>query len=471
MARAIGEIVGKLASLALFIAVGRKVGQAGLGSFVFAFAFVSLASVPVDLGYERWLIREIARDRSAIDRLLFNVMVLKLVQALPVAVVATPILFLIAPGRQARETVYVLAGGILIDSLSRTLFSVYTAIERSGILALSLVVQRVSAAALGILALSEGHGVVTVAAAYGAGAALGFALAVLWLPRAIGRLRPAIAPRTWPHLIRQSLPFAVQDVFTMMLFRIDAVILAAIGTAVAVGRYGAAYRLFESTLFISFSLAGAFAAMYTYLGPDTVPTVGAVFQRSVKLALVLLAPVSAAFAVLAGPLTKLLFGASLEAAAEPLRILAPAVVLLGVVNLSSSLFVSRRDPRAIVRVTGAMAALNVALNFALIPVLEDRGAAIAMLVTEALYCAAALRMAAVAAGGVTWIAMVAAPLAAAAAMVPVMLALSGSLAPALAAGSAVYLAVYIAVERAVAPGDLRFAVSLIRRFLRMRPAA
>ena len=88
-----------------------------------------------------------------------------------------------------------------------------------------------------------------------------------------------------------SAPFAVQDVFGALLFRLDAVILSLMATEAAVGRYGAAYRLLESTLFISWALNGAFVAMYAYLGRDTEPTVGAVFQRSVKAALVLLVPV------------------------------------------------------------------------------------------------------------------------------------------------------------------------------------
>jgi O-antigen/teichoic acid export membrane protein len=267
------------------------------------------------------------------------------------------------------------------------------------------------------------------------------------------------------------MPFAVQDVFTVMLFRIDAIILAAIATQAAVGRYGAAYRLFESTLFISISLASAFAAMYTYLGPDTEPSIRAIFQRSIKLSLVALVPIAVAFGLLAEPLTRLVFGAGLEPAADALRILAPAVVMMGIVTLSSSLFVSRHDPRRMVRVTALMGVLNIALNLALIPALEEKGAAIAMLVTEVLYAAVALRLAVRAVDGVSWRAMAASPLAGGAAMVPLTLALSGSLAAALVAGALAYLVVYVVVERAIAPVDQRFATDMLRRMLRIRPSA
>jgi O-antigen/teichoic acid export membrane protein len=470
-ARAAGEIAGKVASLVLFAVLARKVGESGLGSFVFAFAFLQIAIVPVDLGFDRYLLRRIAADRAAAASLLWNVLTLKLVLALPVAALAFPFLFLMGSPAQSRETVYVLAGGILIDSLARTVFSVFTAFERSEFVAISLVVQRVLAAALGLIALSAGHGVVTVAAAYSAGAIAGLLLGSVLLRRLLGPLRPSIRRDSWPDLRRRSLPFAVQDVFTVILFKFDAVLLAALATAAAVGRYGAAYRLLEGTFFLTVAMSGAFAPMYTYLGADTSPTIRSVFQRSVKLSLVVLTPVAVAFAVLALPLTRLIFGHKLDAAATPLRILAPSVVLLGVITLAASLFVSRRDPRAMVKVTGWMALVNIALNVALIPPLEDTGAAIAMTFTEALYCIVSMRLAIQTAGGVDWPAMVASPLAGGVVAAGVMAALSSSLALALAAGTAAYIVVFVVVERTTAPTDLQFAATMLRRVLRLRPAA
>ena len=72
----------------------------------------------------------------------------------------------------------------------------------------------------------------------------------------------------------------------------------------------------------------------------------------------------------------LAYGADFADAAEPLRILAPVVVMLGLVTLCSSLIISRRSPRTMVPITAAMVAVNVVLNLVLIPSLEDDGAAI-----------------------------------------------------------------------------------------------
>jgi O-antigen/teichoic acid export membrane protein len=470
-ARAGGEIVGKLASLVLFAVLGREVGESGLGAFVFAFAFLQIVFVPIDLGYDRWLVRQVAHDRATAAGLMWDVIALKLLRVLPVFAIALPVLFLMGAGAQSRETVYAMSLGLLFDSIGRTVFAVFTAFERSGLLAVALVVQRVLAAALGLIALAAGYGVVAVAATYTVGAAAGLAVGVILLRRVIGPHAPRAQRERWRTLTRGSLPFAVQDVFTVMMFRVDAVILSIMVASAAVGRYGAAYRLFESTFFVTIAMAGAFSAMYTYLGPDTQPTIRAVFQRSIKLALASLMPIALAFGILAVPITRLIYGRGLEDAADPLRILAPSVVLLGIVTLAASLYVSRRDPRGMVRVTAAMAIVNVVLNIALIPSLEDTGAAIAMTVTEALYCVVALRMAVHAAGGADWVPMLASPLAAGALCAVPMLLLDDHLFAALALGGVVYVGAFAALERAIAPADLRFATSMLRRVVRPRAAA
>lgn len=469
-ARAGAELIGKLASLFLFAVLARKVGQHGLGAFVFAFAFLQIALVPIDLGYDRWLVRRLAEDRPAAGHVFAEIAGLKLATAIPIALVALATLHALGYGVQARETVYALAPGMLFDSLGRTVFAVFTAYERSDLLGIALVSQRLATAGLGLAALFAGYGVVTVAGAYSAGAAVGLALALVMMLRLVPLARARPQPRKWSALLRAAAPFGVQDVFTVALFRLDALILSLMSTQSAVGRYGAAYRAFEATFFVSISLAGAFLAMYTYLGPDTSPSVQSVFQRSMKACIASLMPITIVFATLAGPLSRALFGPHVHAATD-LRLLAPCVVTLGVITLAVALYVSRRPPRPVVWLTAGMAVLNVILNLILIPALDDRGAAIAMSFTEVVYAVVSLAMAVQILGGIGWASMLVGPVAASAVMTVVTLALGHSLALGVLAGGGAYAAVLIAVERVTSPDDFAFARVLLRRWLGLAPRA
>jgi len=302
---------------------------------------------------------------------------------------------------------------------------------------------------------------------YSAGSLLGVLAGFALLHRTIGMPARAVSHRRWRSLTAASIPFAAQDTFSILLARMDTLILAVIATQAAVGRYGAAYRLFESTFFITYALAGSFSAMYTYLKLQGDPPLRFVFQRSLKLALMLLMPLSIAFLVLASPICRLIYGASF-AAAPPLRILGPGVVLMGIVTLCISLLVSRENPRRMVPLTAAMAGLNVGLNLVLIPLYGDVGAAAAMLATVVIYAVWVMHRAGRAVGGINLPTMLAGGIAGGLAMAAVSWPLHDSLLAALAAGVTAYLAVLVLVERLINPLDVRFAVSMVRRRLPKR---
>jgi O-antigen/teichoic acid export membrane protein len=463
--RAAGEVAGKVATFALFAVLARSVGQDGVGAFVFALAFLQIAMVPVGLGTDGYLLRQVAKDRESADRLLFNSFALKLAAALPVISIALVVVSLLGYESQTRETVYVLAAGILFELLAKSIHSVFNATERGDLLTVTLIVQRVATAVAGIGALAAGNGVVAVAAVYSGGAALHLALCFVLLARRIGLPRRLVSRRDWAQLARTSAPFAAQEVFGVVLFRLDAVLLSLLATQAAVGLYGAAYRLMEATLFISWALNGAFAAMYAYLGRETVPTVSSVFQRSLKAGLAILTPCAVLMGALPGQICRLAFGADFVPAADALRLLAPVVVLMSFVTLSSSLIISRLTPRRMVEITAGAVVANAALNLALIPPLAEVGAALAMLLTEAGVVAVAMRLAVSEVGGIDWPSMAAAPMVAAAAMLPVCLALGGLPVVAAAAGLAVYMVVFVALDRQISPDDLAFVAGLVRRRL------
>ncbi|TMK97743.1 MAG: flippase [Actinobacteria bacterium] len=465
-----GEVVGRLASLLLFVEAGRTLGTNGLGAFVFAVAYMGFVMVWVDIGLDRYLLRAGARARAEGRALFFNVLGLKLALALPLFAVGFLVLHEVGYGHQAQATTWALAPGVFSDSVARTQLSFFLSHERAGPPSFADAIQRVCSAALGIAALRAGYGVVSVGVTYSAGSMIGVIIGFVLLARTIGVPRLTVNSGRWRGLAARSLPFAAQDTFAVLLARADTLILAAIATQAAVGRYGAAYRLFESTLLITAAIAGAFAAMFTYLGPDSDPPLRAVFQRSIKLSLVLLAPVAVAFAVLARPICRLIYGSGFSAASLPLRILAPAVLLMAIVTLSNSLMLSRENPRQMVSLAAAMAGVNVVLNLILIPLFSDAGAAAAMLATELVYAACILRMSTGAVGRLGGRTTVAGAGAGAAGMVAVTLLLNGSPWLGLALGGGAYLLGLIAVERLVSPIDVELVTSMVRRLLPSRSA-
>jgi O-antigen/teichoic acid export membrane protein len=469
--RAVADILGKLASLGLITVLAHEVGPAGVGVLVFALAWSELAVTPIDMGLDRYFLRRVAVDRAELDARFFNVLALKLARAVPILAASTVLLLLVEHDGTTRAAVVILSASLLLDGLSYTVFAAFNALERADLIAMSLMAQRLVSAGLGIALLLTGHGVVAVALSYAAGSTLAFAIAMLQLGRRVGLPARALPSAPRRDLNRRSLPFAAQELLSAGIARVDAVLLSALATQAVVGYYGAGYRLLEATLFISTALQGAFAAMFTYLDDTTDPTIGAVFERAIKLSVALLLPCAIVLTVLADPLVRLLFGDDFAPAVTPLRLLALTVMPLGLVMLSSSLISSRENPRILVVYFGFALAVNVALNVALIPSLDAEGAALAMLITYAGFGALMLRAAIRATGPVRAWHTLGAALVAGAATAAVALVLDDHLFVALPASAIAYAAVFSAVERRIAPADFEVVKSLIRSRLPSGPTA
>ena len=466
--RAFAELVGKLATLVLFGVMARELGEARFGIFIFALAYLGIVITPVGLGMDPYLLRVVAADRARAPWHFLNIVALKLVVGIPVVLLSLLALWPLGYGPLERATVALLSVSVLLEIVGRSFHALFNAVERGELLAVCVIAQRVATAGLGIAVLAAGGGLLAVAAVFAFGSALQVVLATILVHRFVPLARAPLGPAAWRAITRRSFPFAAQDVFTVLLFRLDTVLLSLIATEAAVGRYGAAYRLLDATLFISWSLNGAFAAMYVYLGRDTEPTLGGVYGRSLKFGLILLVPIAVTLGILAEPICVAFFGQEFRSAAPALRLLAPVVVLLGLVTLSTTMIVSRRPPGVVARMTAVMVVVNIALNVALIPPYEDRGAALAMLATELPLAAIVLILAHRAAGGVDWARTAVAPVVAGAVMAAPMVVLSALPVVALVAGAVTYMAALIALERRFSPGDLELLGQVIKRRLGMR---
>lgn len=463
LVRGAGEVVGKFASLILFAFIGRTLGEPGLGVFVLALSFATIVLIPLDLGLDRGLLREVAADRSRAGPLGANVVAIKLALLLPAVGFAFLVLSLFDYSMELRTTIAILLLATVIESLGRTAQHLFMAFEHSGALTVSVIAQRYVAAGLGIAGLLAGLDITAVAWAYTAGALVGLAILVVRLFAQVPMpgLRPS---RRDAGILLHTMTFALQDIATLLLFRLDAIILSVLATTAAVGRYGAAYRIFEATWFVTVAIVGAFAAMFTYLNRSSEPTLRAVFERALKLALATLLPLAVAFGLCAPAVVDAIFGEKLVGAVEPLRLLAPAVVLLGVGALATTLLMSQRRARPVLWISLAAVAVNVAVNFALVPGMGASGAAVAMLATEALLALTATFVAARVVGGLSLRGVGAAPTAGALAMALVIVLLDGGLL-ALAAGAAAYVVALVVSERALNPEDARSVEAMVRRMV------
>jgi O-antigen/teichoic acid export membrane protein len=468
--RAAAELLTKIGALALIFVLARAEGPQGVGIYVLALAWAEILVTPVEMGFDRWLLREVAADRSRLPELFGAVIWAKLRRAVPVLAIGAGVVLLVGYDERTLTAIAIVTVGWALYSLSFTVLSVFTAFERAGPSALTMLAQRLGTSLLGLAALAAGLGVLGVAAAYLAGTAASLAFS-LWLLRRHLGLPPFLVRGREREASRAARSFAAQEILAAGVGRADAVLLSLLATTVAVGTYGAAYRLLEASLFVPLAVTAACAAMFTYLGHDTDPPVVAVLQRALKAVLGLMLPVALVLGLLAQPVISLFFGRDFPDAADPLRILAPVVLLLSLTLVTNSLCISRGRAGAIARGFAVALAVDVLLCVLLIPPYGAVGAAVAMLGTYIVFAAVSFGLALREVGPPAWGPTLAAPVGAGAAMAAVLAALGDLPLLAGAAGALVYVAVWAAIDRRVSPADLDWLIERVRARLPRRAVA
>lgn len=467
----VAEALTKVASLALYVVMARALGVTGFGDFMFALSLALLLTVVAGFGIDAVIVRRVAREPQAVHSLLADAIAVKVVFGTLGITLAVAVAVVGGYSAAVQVTVALLAVASVTDMVSRNFYAAFQARDDLSPTAIGLMIQRFSTAALGIGALAAGVGVVEVAVIWLGGSLASLAYSWIRLTRSGMLPERRTSPRRGWALVTGSFAIGLAGIFSTVLFRVDSTMLSLLDGNTAVGLYGVAYRLLESTLFLSFAFVAALLPMLSRLTRDSQPPVAQVFELGCKVLAVMLVPLGVALVAFARPVIEVLYGDEYLDAVVAARILGGAVVLYGFSYLGGYVLISQGREKLLPLIVGGVLVENVTLNLVLIPAYSYDGAAAATTISEATHAVLMVGFALRATGRVSAQRILLGPAMGAAAMVVVALGLGDGLAGILLAPLA-YAAVLVAVERRTHPADLSLvARSVTRRRPLAEPAA
>lgn len=391
-ARLAGEIIAKLATLAFFVVTARAVGSSEFGEFTFSLSLASLLVIGAGFGSEDLMSREIAKDRSHLDAVFDAVVSMKVATSVAILGVAAAVLWVSGETGEPLLVFVLVAAGTALDNLQRTWHSVFEAYERMQLTSYSIIVQRIATAGGAIVALALGGNVVAVSAVYVAGSALGVVMAEVLLRRRVGRPRMRIGAGRWWGLIREAAPVGAVAVAGTLLLRLDTTLLGVFSGSnhSAVGVYGAAFRLLEATMFLSWSFGSAILPWFARAGDDAAAGRLRAFELAMKVVCGALLPIGLTFTLFAEPLITTLYGHGYAGAVVPLRWLGAATFFLGFHYLASRVLIARARPALFLKGLAVATVAAIVLDVVLIPAYGADGAAAASALTNLVLSATAL---------------------------------------------------------------------------------
>ncbi|GAA3824197.1 oligosaccharide flippase family protein [Nocardioides panacisoli] len=368
------ELLGKVATLLMFLILARVLGVAEFGVVSFGLSLGLLLAVAPSLGLDSRLVQLGSSRPDLLDRSYGALVAIRVLLSAAV-IAATCAVVVPTMGARSGATVVLLVASGLVDTVTDASRAACGALQRQQFAAVVLVVQRFATLALTAAAVLTTRSVALAALAYLVGTSVGV-LGMHVAARRAGARLVVHGSRAEAKLLLEAAPvMGAGAVAAMGVFRIDSALIGVLIGTVAVGVYGAGYRLFETIVFVSWTLSRAYMPVIARR-PDDPEHVRTWARRALVVVCAVYLPYGVVIALRGDDVVRLLFGPEYVHHGVLLG-LAAAPLLFGITHLGSCVLLALRPDPVVLLASVVALTLNIAMNLVLIPVWGITAAAIA----------------------------------------------------------------------------------------------
>ncbi len=379
----VAQMITWSATLVTTAVLGARLGVDAFGTLYLAMSFSLLFGVLVEFGLNQQLVRAVARDRDLAGPYLVNSLAIKLALSAVAYLAIIALIFLLGYSAEAGRVIAVYSLILVANGLSTTFTAVYQGTQRVIFAAVGSIIEKVLVCILAIVLLWLGFGVIAMAAVFVAGSAASATMQGLCLRR-VARIELRLDRRIIGTLLRNALPFFAYWVLGSLYYRLDTILLSKLTGAAVLGWYGAAYRLFDTLVFLPSIIASAILfPILARLSEQSRPALRKAMSKGLDVILIVGMPISVGLFTLADPIIRFIYRQPEFVNAVPaLQWLAVALLLLYVNSILAVTLVSLNEERKMTVVAGLALVLNLGLNLVLIPLFQHVGAAFTTAATE-----------------------------------------------------------------------------------------
>ena len=373
----VARVFGRLLALFTVIIIINVLPDAAFGEMQTAITYSLLVSVVADLGFSTLYVREGARQPGEISRYLNNMLSVRVPLVVGAIMLLTAGLWLIGLHSLLLPTIALLVSSGYQLMLRNTLY----ALQRLGYEIAEIVPEAVLLLAIVVIGATQHRGAGFFIWAYVfsyVAASIYFAVVLIRL--GIWRPRWQFEAALIVPWLKMSLPLAITYIFTTIYWKIDVPILQHFRSYSEVGWYTAAYKPFESLLFLPMTLRTVIFPLLSIYHRQDKHRLKLGTEKFFKALLALGMPITVGIVLLAGQYNSLLHLYPQSAAS--LQILGAAVVFLFIDNTFAAtlLAMDKQKTFAWIAISGLL--VNLALNLVVIPKYGYIGASWAVVVTE-----------------------------------------------------------------------------------------
>jgi O-antigen/teichoic acid export membrane protein len=382
------QIITWLSGFVLLYFLPRYLGVEDFGRLYLALSIQMILGLMIDFGGNYLIPKEVARSEKVGRGILNSYLILRLL--LWVLSIGVVILFsrLFGYSEHVYLLILILAISKLWDGGATALTSYFQGVERMEYPSIAKIVERVFVGFFAVAALFLGGDSVAIAIIFTAGALIHL-LVVLWFSRNFVKISWNFDRQTF-SLLRTGMPYFLFSVFSVIYYRIDAVMISAMTTETVTGWYGGAFRFFDIVMVLPMIYTAAIFPIFSRLWDDKKGTLERSVGESLRLMILFGIPVSVIIYLFSSPIVHFFMGLDeYGPSVVILQIFALSVPIVYVDFILGSAILGAADKQRWWALAGLLAIfINITVNFFLIPYTQavfgngGIGAAIATLATE-----------------------------------------------------------------------------------------
>ncbi len=356
----------RVISFLYIIFLARVLGVSNFGLYSVALAYFSIISSVADLGFNRFLVREVSKDKSKAPELLSNILFLRITLTAVLFAVFSVVLYSVDRDSIRVSLVLLAALALIPQSIALTFDAIFTAFQKLQFSAIGLFLSSLFTALGGLFLISRGYGT--------AGAVVGLVIGqIVYAVFLFFALRDTkisfslIKLSIFKKTLKGSLPYGLLGVLGLLYFRIDTVLLSYLKGSFETGVYSAGYKFLEAVIFIPAAFSAALFPALAKLHDDNKSEMKKIYFKSLRLMFIAGILIAVAY-ILILPILINKFLPSYAQAIDVIKILALSIPFMFIATPGVQvLFSSEKYLKTVIGLSFFTVAFNVVLNLIFIP--------------------------------------------------------------------------------------------------------
>ena len=282
----LAQSLTRVVSFFYVIFLAGSLGVENFGQFSVALAYFSIISSIADLGFNRFLIREVAKDKSKVPHLLWNILMLRLTLTSVLFAIFAMILYSVDPDKMRISLTLLATLSILPQAVALTFDAVFVGMQKLQFSAIALFILSLSTAVAGLILVRMGFGPIGAVNALIFGQLVYAISLFLFLTRNQISILSETKLSTLKKAVVGSLPYGLLGILGLFYFRIDTVLLSYLRGNFETGIYSAGYKFLEAIIFIPGAFSAALFPTLAKLHDENIGEMKKIYFKSIKLMVV-----------------------------------------------------------------------------------------------------------------------------------------------------------------------------------------